>query len=388
MKLVPLIFKNVFRKKTRTLLTVGSIVLPLLVICLMGTFLRALDRPDPGATRGMFRLVTRHKVSLTNFLPLTDEEKIRQIPGVAAVTNFSWFGGQYIDKSAKNIFARFAVDKPGFLKVFDDAEIVAGSKEDFLSDRAGCLVGRNIAEKFGWKVGDKVTLKGDFFPVDPELTIRGIYFLKDGTSATLFFDRKYLEEAVPTFKGVAGTFWFKAKDAAAAERLPGEVDAMFENSPYPTKTETEKQFQTSFVQMMGNVKLLLGAISTVIVFVIVLIAANTMAMTARERVTEIAVFRTLGFTKGRILGMILAEAVVLSLFGGAFGVALYTAIFPGFRRMVLDSPMGFYAAGMKLFPSVVATAFGVTVLVGILAGLVPAIRSSQRSIPDGLRQVG
>src|SRR5512143_2257324 len=123
MKLVPLSLKNVFRKKTRTLLTVASIVLPLLVICLMGTFLRALERPDPARTRGMFRLVTRHRVSLTSFLPMTDEEKIRQVPGVAAVTDFTWFGGQYVDNSARNVFARFAVDPETFLQVFDDAQI-------------------------------------------------------------------------------------------------------------------------------------------------------------------------------------------------------------------------------------------------------------------------
>src|SRR5512143_207365 len=229
MKLVPLILKNVFRKKTRTLLTVASIVLPLLVICMMGTFLRALDRPDPARTRGMFRLVTRHKVSLTNFLPLTYEEKIRQVPGVAAVTDFSWFGGKYVDSSPKNIFARFAVDPETFLQVFDDAQIVAGSKEEWLADRTGALVGRNIAEKFGWKLGDRITLIGDIFPINAELTIRGIYYLPDGTSATCFFSRKYLEEAVPFFKGNAGTFWIKAKDAQAAERLPKAVDAMFEN---------------------------------------------------------------------------------------------------------------------------------------------------------------
>ncbi|HKC24177.1 MAG TPA: FtsX-like permease family protein, partial [Thermoanaerobaculia bacterium] len=160
------------------------------------------------------------------------------------------------------------------------------------------------------------------------------------------------------------------------------------NSDRPTRSETEKAFQNSFVSMLGNVRAFLTFLCILIVGVILLIAANTMAMSARERVTEIAVFRTLGFGKPTILGMIVAEAVVLSLFGGAFGVALYVAIFPGFRQMVLNSPMGFYAAGMKLFPGVVAIAFGVTVLVGILAGLVPAVRSAQRSIPDGLRQVG
>jgi putative ABC transport system permease protein len=383
--LLPLIFKNVFRKKTRTLLTVGSIVLPLLVICLMGTFLRALDRPDRGATRGMFRLVTRHLVSLTNFLPLSDEEKIRQVPGVAAVTDFTWFGGKYIDASAKNIFARFAVDPETFLQVFDDAQILQGTKEDWLADRTGALVGRNIAEKFGWKIGDKITLVGDIFPTNLELTIRAIYFLPDGTSATCFFSRKYLEEAVPFLKGNAGTFWIKAKDAQAAESVPKTVDAMFANSSFPTKTETEKQFQTFFVQMMGNVRLLLGAIATVIVAVIVLIAANTMAMTARERVTEIAVLRTLGFQKRTILGLILGESLVIALFGGCLGIGLFALIEPGMKRNLSLGPMATLAASLEIYPSILALGFAIAVAVGLVAGIIPAIRSSQRSIVEGLR---
>jgi len=384
-RLLPLVLKNVFRKKTRTLLTVASIVLPLLVICLMGTFLRALDRPDPARTRGMFRLVVRHKVSLTNFLPLTYREKIAQLPGVAAATDFSWFGGFYKDRSARNVFARFAVDKPTFLQVFDDAEVVAGSREDFLADRAGCLVGKNIADKFGWKLGDKIVLHGDAFPVNPELTIRGIYWLKDGTSATCFFDRKYLEEAVPFFQGYLGTVWVKAKDGAAAEMLPGQIDAMFENSPYPTKTETEKQFQMGFVSMMGNVKLLIGGIATVIVCVIVLIVANTMAMTARERVTEIAVLRTLGFQRGTILFLVLAESLVIGLAGGLLGVGLFLVLEPGMQRGMAMGPMATMAGGFQIYPEILALGFAVAVGVGIFAGVFPAIRSAQRSIVEGLR---
>ncbi|HMA29518.1 MAG TPA: ABC transporter permease, partial [Thermoanaerobaculia bacterium] len=180
----------------------------------------------------------------------------------------------------------------------------------------------------------------------------------------------------------------KAASLEAVQRLPKQIDAMFENSDRPTRTETEKEMQNGFVSMLGNVKLLVTSIGTIIVFVILLIAANTMAMTARERVTEIAVLRTLGFPKGTILGLILGESVLLSLIGGLLGVALFVGTFPGFRQWLLYSPLSGFAAGMHLFPEVVATGFAVAVLVGLLAGLVPAIRSAQRSIPDGLRQVG
>jgi putative ABC transport system permease protein len=388
MKFLPLIFKNAFRKKTRTLLMIGSIVLPLLVICIMGTFLRALERPDPGATRGMFRLAVRHKVSLTNFFPRAYIEKIRPLDGVLAITELNWFGGTYIDSSPRNVFPRFAVVPESFLQVFDDATILQGSTGDWLTDRAGCIVGKNLVDKFGWKIGDKVVLKGNMFPVTLELTIRAIYQLPDGNAAALHFNRKYLDEALPPFQGLVGMAWVKARDGEAATRLADQIDRMFENSPYPTKTESEKAFQTSFVAMLGNVKLLVTGIAAVIVFVILLIAANTMAMAARERVTEIAVLRTLGFSKATVLGLVLSESFVIALFGGLLGIGLFVLVEPSMKRELMNSPMVTLAAGMRVFPEILALAFGVSVLIGLLAGVVPAIRSAQRSIVDGLRQVG
>jgi putative ABC transport system permease protein len=385
MKLLPLILKNVFRKKTRSILTIASILLPLFVICIMGTMLKTLDA-DPSKGHGMYRLIVRHKVSLANWLPEAYEAKLRQLPGVVEVTKANWFGGKYVDYSPKNIFSRFTIGNPETLmKVFDEVKIVEGSEKEWLGDRSGAIVGAHLMKKYGWKLGQKVPLQGDIYPVRVEPTIRAVYEGPDTTG--LYMHHTMIEEALPRVKGYVGWYWIKADSPQSVERLPKIIDAMFENSPVPTRSETEKEFQNAFVSMLGNVKAFLTFLCVLIVAVILLIAANTMAMSARERVTEIAVLRTLGFEKTTILGMILAEAVVLSLFGGLFGVAVYVAIFPGFRNMVLNSPMGFYAAGMQLFPSVVAVAFGVTVLVGILAGLVPAIRSAQRSIPDGLRQV-
>lgn len=387
MKLLPLVFKNVFRKKSRTLLTVGSIVLPLLVICLMGTFLKALEAPDPRTSRGSFRLVVRHRVSMLSMLPTADEERIRQLPGVAAVSDFSFFFGRYREGGAQNAFMRAAVDPETILSVFDDAEIVAGSARDWRQDRTGCLVGANLAAKYGWKVGDRAVLVGDVFPTTLELTIRGIYFLQNGTSATLFFDRRLLDERFPYFKGQASTLWIKAKDAAAAERLGPLIDSMFENSPNPTKTETENAFRNGMVSMLGNVKLLLTSIGAIIVLVILLIAGNTMAMTARERITEIAVFRTLGFTRATILALVLGESVLIALAGGAAGILIFVAGEPALRRQLLQTPMASLAATFHIYPQVLALAFALAVGIGVLAGLVPAFRSASRSIADGLRQV-
>ena len=387
MKFLPLILKNAFRKKTRTLLTIGSIVLPLLVICLMGTFLKALEVPDPKTTHGSFRLVVRHRVSLTSGLPAAYEEKVRKLPGVEAVSNFNFFGGRYRDGGARNIFIRFAVDPETFLKVFDDAEIVEGSTRDWLQDRTGCLVGANLAAKYGWKLGDRVVLVGDIFPMTLELTIRAIYYLENGTSATLFFDRRIIDERFPSFKGSASTIWIKAKDAAASERLGPVIDAMFENSPYPVKTETENAFRNGMVSMLGNVKLLMTSIGAVIVFVILLIAGNTMAMAARERITEIAVFRTLGFQRSTILALVLGESVFIALAGGVFGILLFMVAVPPLRHQLMLTPMLPLAATFRVYPEVLTLAFALAVGIGVLAGLVPALRSASRSIADGLRQV-
>jgi putative ABC transport system permease protein len=388
MKFLPLILKNAFRKKTRTLLTIGSIVLPLLVICLLGTFLRALDRPDPAVTRGMFRLVTRHKVSLANFLPHAYLDKIRKLPGVVAATELDWFGGKYGDGSAKTIFSRFAVEPEAFFQVFDDAVILSGSPADWYADRAGCIVGKNIADKFGWKIGDKIVLRGDIWPVTLELNVRAIYQIPDGNAASLHFNRKYLEEASPQFGSTLGMVWTKARDGKAATSLIDTIDGIFENSSYPTKTETEKAFQMSFMSLVGNVKLLVTSIGVIIVFVILLIAANTMAMAARERVTEIAVMRTLGFPKGTILGLILGESVLVAVFGGLFGIAVFTLIEPAIKGGLMTTPLGTFASGFSLYPGILLLAFLVAVGVGLVAGVVPAVRSAQRSIVDGLRQVG
>lgn len=386
MRFLPYVFKSLFRKKTRSILTVGSIVLPLLVICILGTLLRTLDS-DPTGGKGMFRLIVRHKVSLTNWLPEAYMPKIAQLPGVKEIVRMNWFGGSYIDQKPEHMFARFSTSDPeALLRVFDEATIVQGSAKDWISDRSGLLVGELLMKKYGWKIGQKITLRGDIYPVNLELTIRASFKAPDETG--VYFHHQTIEEALPRLKGYVGWYWIKADSLAAVERLPGEIDAMFENSPVPTHTETEKEMQNGFVSMLGNVKLMVTGISTVIVIVILLIAGNTMAMAARERVTEIAVLRTLGYPKGTILGLMLAESVLLSLFGGTLGTLLFVLLFPGFRQGLLYSPMGGFAAGMRLFPEIVALAFGISVLVGVLAGLVPAVRSARRPITDGLRQVG
>jgi putative ABC transport system permease protein len=240
-------------------------------------------------------------------------------------------------------------------------------------------------KRFGWKLGQKVSFKGDIYPVTLELTIRAVFAAPDESG--VYFHHEAIEEALPRVKGYVGWYWLKTDSLAATERVPKQIDALFENSSFPTRSETEKEFQAMWVSMLGNVKLLVGSITTIIGVVILLIAANTMAMAARERVTEIAVFRVLGFGKEKILGLVLGESLALSLFGGLLGLGLFVLMLPGFREGLVNSPMGAFAAGVKLFPEVLLLGFGVTVAVGLFAGLVPAIRSATRPITEGLRQV-
>ncbi len=385
MKFVPYVLRSLFRKKTRSILTIASIVLPFFVICVLGTLLMALDADTSGG-KGMFRLVVRHKVSLGNPIPEAYRERIAQLPGVKDVTILNWFGGTYKDNRPENMFARFGCEPDRLLAIFDEVAIVDGTAADWTSDRSGALVGERLVKRYGWKLGDRFVLKGDYYPVTLELTVRAVFRGSDETG--IYFDRKAVEEGLPAVKGQVGTFWIKADSAEAAQRLPRLVDAMFENAPAPTKTETEKEFQNGFVSMLGNVRAVVTGISTAIGLVILLISANTMAMAARERVTEIAVLRTLGFGKPLILTLILAESLLLSATGAFVGLGLFRLAFPILKEGLLNSPMAGFAAGMQLFPEVLLTGVGITLLVGLVAGIVPAIRSAQRSIPDGLRQVG
>ena len=382
MRFLPLVLKNLLRKKTRSGLTVGSILLPFFVICLLGTFVAMLDA-DPSMGRGMFRIAVRHKVSFTNFLPSSHLEKIRQLPGVKAAMPFNWFGGRYVDSSAFHVFQRFAVDPAVFWDIFDATGIVEGSAADWRNDRSGLLVGQLLMKKYGWKLGQQITLTGDIWPGTYTFTIRAVYTGKD--EASVFFDQKVLDEALPKSAGLYTMIWLKATDAAAARDLIPRINALFENSPWPVRAETEKEFQNNYLALLGNVKLFFRSLTAVIAAVVLLIAANTMAMTARERVTEIAVLRAIGFPRRTIFGLLLSESALLAFFGAAAGLAIYLALFPKLRAFVLYSPLASLAASLRIYPDVLAGAFCVTVLVGILAGLVPAIRSVQRPIADGLR---
>jgi len=354
----------------------------------LSSFLSVFEQTDEAETRGMFRLVTRHKVGLTNLIPSSYLDKISDLDGVLSATKFLWFGGTYIDESAKNFFARFATEPQTLLQVFDDASMVEGSTKDWERDTSGCIVGEELIKKYGWRIGDQIVLKGNIYPVTLQLTIRGIYSVPSGRADALFFNLKYLEEALPTIKGKVGTIWIKAKDPESATRLSTQIDGLFENSPYPTKTESEKAFQMGFVSMLGDIKLLITSMGVIIVLVVILIAANTISISARERIREIALLRTLGYSRLMILFFILSESLIMSLIGGLIGIIIFVLTFNPLRSFLATTPLGDLANSLTYTADTIILAFIVTTLVGIFSGIVPAIGSSRRPIIVGIRYIG
>ena len=252
MTLTPFVSKNAFRNKRRSVLTILSIAFSMLLLTLMMTLWRSFYMDD-GSAESAQRLVVRHKVSLTFNLPSYYREKIRGVPGVAAVVPASWFGGVYKDDKPENFFAQFATDPEEFFKVYRDEYMPADQVAAWQRDRQGVIVDSTLANKYGWKLGDRIVLKGTIYPVDLELNIRGI-FNATPDDQSVYFNSKYVEEAVSFFKGKAGTFGILADSPQDVIKVAAAVDDMFRNSPQPTRTETEKAFGLEFVAMLGNVK--------------------------------------------------------------------------------------------------------------------------------------
>lgn len=382
MTLSSFIVRNAFRNKRRSMLTMLSISFSLLLLTLMISIWRTfyIDQVAPEAAK---RIVTRDRVSLAFFLPAYYRDKIRAIPGVVAIA-LTWFGGRYKDDRPENFFAQLATDPDEYLKVASDKIVQPDQLLAWQRDRAGALVDVTLANKYGWKIGDHITLQGTIFEVNPELTIRAIYH-RDPPQNALYFNQKYLEEAVPWFKGQAGWYTVQLASPDDVARVSSEIDAMFRNSPLPTKTESEKAFQLSFVATLGNVKAFILGVCGAVVFTILLVSGNTMAMSVRSRTREVAVLKTLGFTRGRVLLLFVSESVALAAVGGALGIIAAV----GFIRWLTHSPI---ALGIPMdmtvkLPSVIF-ALLVASGVGFISGYLPAYNASRINIVEGLRHIG
>ncbi|MEA2342336.1 MAG: putative transport system permease protein [Thermoanaerobaculia bacterium] len=379
MKFAKLIRRNLFRNKLRTILTM---MLLAVIFFFVATLLAILDNFEnfSNAGEGANRLVVQSAISLANLLPYAHEQKIRAIPGVVDTAKLQWIGAYYKEKS--NFFANFAVDVDKFPTVFDDYKVSPQDLAAFQADRRGALVGVDLMKRFNWKVGDRITLKRQIFPFDPELTIRGTYVHPVQTTS-VFFPMEYFQQSLGN-PGQVGTFWVKVADPKQMAAISQQIDAMFKNSDYPTETFTEKEFQQNFMSMMGNVKLLFTAVSTCAIFMVVLLAAITMSMSARERVTEIAVLKAIGFEQRLVLAIMLSEFVLLTVIGGAIGSygAHFLFLFVDAGKMTQGflQNLGVHA---KTLTICMATAVGI----GLVAGGFPALRASNLRVVDGLRRV-
>ncbi|HTS50183.1 MAG TPA: FtsX-like permease family protein [Bryobacteraceae bacterium] len=389
MRYLGLIFKNSVRNRRRSLLTVASIAVSLCILGLLIAMYQAMFFGEATPAQAL-RLVTRHRVSMTQPIPIYYRDKIRQLPGVRDLMTWQWFGGTYKDaRDPNNMFARFATDPDHFFNVYNEFQIPEDQKRAFLRERTGCIVERSLATKLNFKIGDTIHLIGDIFPVNLDLKVVGIYDDPDKMAA-LYFSREYLREALGSSSAqqdMVGAFLIQADTPADVPRLAAAVDDMFSTSPFPTRSESEKAFQLSFISFLGNLRLFIMAICGAVTFTILLVSANTISMSVRERIREVGILKTLGFTPGAILGIVLGESAIICLAGGALGCLLAA----GLCAAVSHSPGADMMPAMHnlaVTPPVALVCLAGALLIGLVSSFVPAWSASRTSILDSLRYAG
>lgn len=381
MTLTRFVTKSAFRNKRRSLLTLASIAFSLVLLCIMLTLWRSFYI-DKGAPDSALRVMTRHKVSLANFLPIYYRDKIRSVPGVVHVVPMTWFGGTYIDDKPEHYFAQFATDPEEYFDVSADKIMPPDQLEAWKKDRAGCVADVVLAEKFHWKIGDRIHLKGSIFPTNLDFTLRGVYTIDPPTSG-FFFHAKYLEESVGWFKDTAGFYMIRVDTPEHMASAARGIDAMFHSTPVPTKSESEQAFRLDWIATMGNVKAFILSICGAVVFTTLLVCANTMAMSIRERTREVAVLRTLGFTRASILKLLLSESIALSLIGGLMGIVLGAVLVKAVSRPGIGLPVSMHMTWLTAGAVMLVAA-----LVGLVSGMIPSYRASRLGIVDALRYIG
>jgi putative ABC transport system permease protein len=454
MHLLRLMWKNALRNSRRTVLTISSIAVCIFLISTLQAVLASLSRAGRSSGDSHLRVIVHRATGVTQPLPISYRQKIAAVPGVKALVGTQWFGGQYID--ASNFFANFAVDTDQFEEVYDNFKIPPDQLAAWKNERTAALVGEKLMETYHWKLGQRITLKGTIFPsFDPELTIRAVYKDPDDPSQerALYFHYDYLDQAMQQVVGglgTIGTYTVKVDSAANVQRVQDAIDATFRNSAFETKTDTEQAFALSFVSMLGNVRFLLTAISACVIFTILFVVGNTMAMSIRERTGEVAVLKTLGFRRNTILLLLAGESVVIALLGGILGAlgaklayayivathnfsralglpfgvagaavfglgmwslfsgssshgwlravryvaAVLSAVLGLALAMVFYTGVGFVAnqggflADFRVPMGTVFACLGIAAAVGLVSAMVPALRASRISIAEALRYVG
>jgi putative ABC transport system permease protein len=381
-----LAFKNSLRNRRRSILTIASMAVSLCLLGVLMAMYHALFLKDQTPGQAM-RLVTRHKVSLTLSMPVAYEARIKAIPGVKETSVWNWFGGTYKDsRNSKNFFGRLGVEPKAFMSIRTQMEMPDDQRKAFINDRTGCVVSKDLAEKLNLKVGDRITLIGDIYPVTLDMRLDGIYEDPDATS-TLFFNWEYLRDLLPVGRrNNISTVAILADSAAVVPGVARAIDEMFENASTPTRTESEAQFALGFVKLLGNIKVFLLAICGAVTFTILLVSGNTMAMSVRERIKEVGVLKTLGFNNDAILGMIIGEALSISLIGGFIGLVL---------AAMLSVAVGKAAGGtlpqlhdLSVTPMTGLIGLLVAAFIGVISSFIPAWNAARTNILDSLRYSG
>jgi putative ABC transport system permease protein len=406
LKFLPYLLKHLRRNWFRTTLTVLAMALCIFLFCTLQSVLAAIN--GLLATRSADRLVTRHAVSLVFNLPLSYESRIQSVPGVERVASSAWFGGSLPAKREEtrtaestttdfsNYFQNLAVEPEPFFAMFPEYQVPPDQFQAFLQDQRGCVIGRRLAERFGWKIGDTFYLESFIPPYRKrdgpfEFVVRAIYDTDPAKypSADLgqmFFQFKYLYEATGRTIG-AGYYYVEIDDPDQAGEISKAIDDLFTNSDAQTHTETEKAFVAGFMAMAGNLSLLLNGIGIAVTFTILLVVANTMSIAVRERRTEIAVLKTLGFRSGQVMGLVVAESLLIGILGAALGIGgaqglLWVLSHAPEVRSVLA---GFGLSALRLQPLVALLGVAVALFLGFLAGFVPALGAYRAKITDMLR---
>ena len=382
MKYFHLIWAALFRSKTRTSLTLLSVVTAFLLFGMLDSVRVAFN--SGGEVAGANRMVTMSRLSITQMLPYSLDAQIRAVPNVKQAAFAAWFGGIYRDP--KNFFANFSVS-PNYLDLYPEFKLPDAQKKAWLADQRGAIVGESLAKRHGWNIGDTIPLQATIFPTKGsnnwQFTLRGIYVVEDpkqkGQENVLFFHWKYFDEANDYVKGRVGWFIVQSANADGADRMAQAIDALSANSDHETKTQTEQAFNQSFAKQFADIGLIVTAIMGAVFFTLLLLTGNTMAQAVRERIPELAVLKTIGFSNRSVLWLVLAESILLVVLGGLIGLGISALIMPA-----VSAASGGAIQLPSLPGSTWAMGVGLAVLIGAVVGLLPALRGMRLNIVDAL----
>jgi len=379
MKFFSLLKANLFRSRKRTFLTIASVALALFLFASLRTVVTTIAAAAQfGSAR---RLVVTNSTGFVLPLPVAYANRLEAMEGIGTVTWANWFGGKYGDN--KRFFGQFAVDPESYLAMYPEMSVPADQKEAFFRDRSGALIGKRLLDVFGWKVGQSITLQGTIFPGDWTFTISGVYTPTDAVinDDMMLFHWEYLDEKIGR-PGIAGWYIFEIDRPEDAARISKAVDDQFRSSPAPTKTGTEQAFNASFATMWGNISLLMNTIGMAVVFAILLVTANAMMMSARERTREIAVLKTIGFSDRRLFTLVMAEAGLVTMIGAVLGLGGAKLLYKGTNFNAAG-----FLPGFDVTTSTLLIGSGIALALMLASGIAPALRAARLPVVTALRSV-